>query len=92
MTTTTESKTEKRERLVARGYTPAEEDGTCGLCQRPLRAGQYARRMPVSWEPAKPDRHVHWRCHSALVAATKAKAAGHPAPLLPCQQPQPLLG
>lgn len=85
-TTTTLPERTKQERLAAEGYRPAAADGTCGLCRRPLFAGQWAKSMPPSWEPGNGERAVHWRCFDVLLAAIRAKAAGQPSPRLPWQR------
>ena len=83
MTVMTEREMTKQERLAADGYRPAVADGTCGLCRRPLFAGQWSKSMPPSWEPGNGERVVHWRGYEALVASIRAKAAGQPPPRLP---------
>lgn len=70
VTTTAETKDEKRARL---GYVQAERAGKCCLCGRQVAPGQFIGRMPDSWQPALKRRHAHRRCIEQLKDEIRAR-------------------
>ncbi len=74
MTTTTETKEQKAERLAKLGFIPARGPGRCCLCSGKIAPGQFIGRMPSSWRPEAKRRHAHYKCIEQRKAAVEAKA------------------
>jgi hypothetical protein len=75
MTTSLETKAEKRARLSALGYSQATQPTKCCLCGKQIAPGQFVGKMPASWNVSSARRWAHYRCIEQLREEIRAKAA-----------------